>query len=103
MRDRFVEQLQQLEHKIVVLAIPLLFEAKLMDLVTEIWVVYCDQQKQLERLQTRDNLTLEQAKTRIANQLPLAEKVAQADLVLDNNLNYADLFAQIDRAINGKG
>ena len=102
-RDRFVEQLQQLEHKIVVLAIPLLFEAEMMNLVTEIWVVYCDEQKQLERLQTRDNLTLEQAKTRIANQLPLAEKVAQADVVLDNNLNYADLFAQIDRAINGKG
>ncbi|MDJ0636865.1 MAG: dephospho-CoA kinase [Xenococcaceae cyanobacterium MO_188.B29] len=102
-RDRFVEQLQQLEHKIVVLAIPLLFEAEMMNLVTEIWVVYCDEQKQLERLQTRDNLTLEQAKTRIANQLPLAEKVAQADVVLDNNLNYADLFAQIDHAINGKG
>lgn len=102
-RDRFVEQLQQLDYKIVVLAIPLLFEAKMMDLVTEIWVVYCDEQKQLERLQTRDNLTLEQAKTRIANQLPLAEKVAQADVVLDNNLNYADLFAQIDRAINSKG
>ena len=102
-RDRFVEQLQQLDYKIVVLAIPLLFEAKMMDLVTEIWVVYCDEQKQLERLQKRDNLTLEQAKTRIANQLPLAEKVAQADVVLDNNLNYPDLFAQIDRAINSKG
>ena len=101
-RARFVEQLQKLDRKIVVLAIPLLFEAKMTDLVTEIWVVYCDEQQQLERLQKRDHLTLEQAQTRIANQLPLGEKVAQADVILDNNSNYPDLFAQIDRAINRK-
>ena len=98
-RARFVEQLQQLDHKIVILAIPLLFEAKMTDLVTEIWVVYCDEQTQLKRLQNRDNLTLEQAQIRIANQLPLSEKVAQADVVLTNNLDYPDLFSQIERAI----
>ena len=99
-RDRFVEQLQQLEHKIVVLAIPLLFEVKMTDFVTEIWVVYCDEEKQLERLQMRDKLTLEQARIRIANQLPLAEKVAQANVVLDNNSDQYNLFAQIDRVMN---
>lgn len=99
-RHRFAEQLQQLDSKTVVLAIPLLFEAKLTNLVTEIWVVYCDRQQQLERLQKRNNLTLEQAQIRIANQLPLAEKVAQADVVLDNTCDLATLFAQIDRAIN---
>ena len=100
--DRFVERLQQLDSKIVVLVIPLLFEVKMTDFVTEIWVVYCDEQTQLERLQKRDNLTLEQARIRIANQLPLAEKVARADVVLDNNSDRSSLFAQIDRAINRK-
>ena len=100
-RDRFVEQLQQLDHNIIVLAIPLLFEAKMAYLVTEIWVVYCDEQTQLERLQKRDNLTLEQAQMRIANQLPLKVKVAQADIVLTNNSDYPSLFAQIERAIEG--
>lgn len=99
-RDRFAEKLPQLDSKTVVLAIPLLFEAKLTNLVTEIWVVYCNEQQQLERLQKRNNLTLEQAQIRIANQLPLAEKVAQADVVLDNTCDLATLFAQIDRAIN---
>ncbi|MDJ0689144.1 MAG: dephospho-CoA kinase [Xenococcaceae cyanobacterium MO_188.B32] len=101
-RDRFVEQLQQLDSKIVVLAIPLIFEVKMTDFVTEIWVVYCDEQTQLERLQKRDNLTLEQARIRIANQLSLAEKVARADVVLDNNSDRSSLFAQIERAIKGK-
>lgn len=99
-RHRFAEQLSQLDSETIVLAIPLLFEAKLTNLVTEIWVVYCDRQQQLERLQKRNKLTLEQAQMRIANQLPLVEKVAQADVVLDNTYDLAILFAQIDRAIN---
>lgn len=98
-RTRFKEEMQKLGEKTMVLAIPLLFEAKLTDLVTEIWVVYCDEQEQLARLQKRDNLTLEQAKTRIANQLPLADKIARADVVLDNNLDCNHLFAQIDRVM----
>ena len=98
-RARFREEMQKLGEKTMVLAIPLLFEAKLTDLVTEIWVVYCDEQEQLARLQKRDNLTLEQAKTRIANQLPLADKIARADVVLDNNLDCNHLFAQIDRVM----
>ena len=53
----------------------------------------------MARLQKRDNLTLEQAKTRIANQLPLADKIARADVVLDNNLDRNHLFAQIDRVM----
>ena len=98
-RDRFVEELQKLDNQIVVLAIPLLFEAQMTDLVTEIWVVRCQEQQQLERLQKRDDLTLQQAKNRIANQLPLAVKVAKADVVLDNDSDYSALFSQIDRAI----
>ena len=99
-RHRFVEQLQKLDCEIIVLAIPLLFEAKITDLVTEIWVVYCDEKHQLERLQNRNNFTLAQAQLRIANQLPLAEKVAQADVVLDNSSDLSALFTQIDRAIS---
>lgn len=98
-RARFREEMQKLGERTMVLAIPLLFEAKLTNLVTEIWVVYCDEQEQLARLQKRDNLTLEQAKTRIANQLPLADKIARADVVLDNNLDCNHLFAQIDRVM----
>ena len=99
---RFVEQLQQLDARVIILAIPLLFEAHLTDLVTEIWVVACDEQQQLKRLQQRDGLTLVQSKTRIANQLPLAEKIAQADVVLDNSTDYPALCAQIDRAITSQ-
>ena len=99
-RDRLSKDLQQISNQTIVLAIPLLFEANLTDLVTEIWVVYCDRAIQIARLQQRDGLTLAQAQARIDSQLPLADKVARADLVLDNNTDLKDLFQQIDRTMS---
>lgn len=98
-RDRFNQELQNTQAKTVILAIPLLFEAKLTDMATEIWVVSCDRSLQLSRLQQRNGLTLEQAQTRIDSQLPLAEKAALADLVLDNNATLQHLYQQVDLAI----
>ncbi len=101
-RDRFQQELQYTLNNTVVLDIPLLFEAKLTDTVTEIWVVSCDRALQIDRLQQRNNLSLEQAQSRIDNQLPLAEKVAAADVILHNNADLTCLYAQVDTAINKK-
>jgi dephospho-CoA kinase len=98
-RDRLQTELQFLLHTpVVVMVVPLLFEAQMTDLVTEIWVVACPQSVQLQRLITRDSLTLNQAKSRIDSQLPLSEKIAQADVVLDNSSSRAALLQQVDRA-----
>ena len=98
-RDRFSRELQRTKSNTIVLSVPLLFEAKLTDMVTEIWVVSCDRFLQIARLQQRNGLTIEQAHSRIDSQLPLSQKMALADVVLDNNTNLDDLFAQIDTAI----
>lgn len=79
-----------------VLAIPLLFEAGMTDLVTEIWVVSCDRPTQLNRIMTRDRLGELEAIERIESQMSLADKIAQADVNLDNSTNIADLERQID-------
>jgi dephospho-CoA kinase len=79
--------------------IPLLFEAKLQDTVDEVWVVICDAQQQLQRLQNRNALTLDQAIARINSQMPLTEKVKLADVVLDNSGSLDTLQAQIDQAL----
>ena len=98
-RKRFTQELQRTTSATVVLAIPLLFEAKLTAMVTEIWVVSCDRSLQIARLQQRNGLTFQQAQTRIDNQLPLAEKVPLADVVLDNNADLPHLYTQIDLAL----
>lgn len=95
----FTKNIKALNEPIIVLVIPLLFEAEMTDLVTEIWVVSCDYQQQIERLKSRNNLTTKQAITRIKNQLPLAEKIAQADAILDNNGDKKYLFNQIDKLL----
>ncbi|WP_019509182.1 dephospho-CoA kinase [Pleurocapsa sp. PCC 7319] len=100
-RDRFERELKltQPKTKTIVLAIPLLFEAKLTDLVTEIWVVTCDRHLQISRLQQRNGLTSKQAAARIDSQIPLSKKVAAADVVLDNNLDLEHLYSQVDTAM----
>jgi dephospho-CoA kinase len=79
-----------------VLAVPLLFEARMTDLVTEIWVVSCDRTTQLNRIVTRDRLSATAAIARIDSQMTLADKIAQADVNLDNSTTVADLERQID-------
>ncbi|QHV01312.1 dephospho-CoA kinase [Synechocystis sp. CACIAM 05] len=86
------------QEQTVLLSIPLLFEAQLTDWVTEIWVVTCGPQQQVERLIKRNGLTEAEALARITSQMPLAEKVALADVVLDNSGQIADLEPQIDQA-----
>lgn len=98
-RDRFSQELQRTHNNTVVLAIPLLFEAKLTDMVTEIWVVICDRSRQINRLQQRNGLTLSQAQARIDSQLPLSQKAALADVAIDNNADLQDLYVQVDLAI----
>ena len=97
-RDRFQSELKQLEADTVLLVVPLLFEANMTDLVTEIWVVRCCLQEQLRRLIERDRLSEQQAMARINSQLPVEKKVAAADVVLDNSSTLDSLLKQIDAA-----
>ncbi|MBZ8179961.1 dephospho-CoA kinase [Oscillatoria salina IIICB1] len=95
-RQRIQAQLRTFSGYIAVLAIPLLFEAKMTDLCNEIWVVSCHLQQQIKRLIERNNFTLAQAQARIDSQMPLGEKIAAADVVLDNSATLDYLYKQID-------
>ncbi|MGG6242111.1 dephospho-CoA kinase [Nodosilinea sp. AN01ver1] len=99
-RDRFQAAMAELSAApIVVQVIPLLFEANLTDQVSEIWVVTCPVDRQRQRLMERNGLTLEQADARIHSQMPLAEKVARADVIIDNSANLPALFRHVDEAL----
>jgi len=98
-RKRFQEVINSLNSQIIVLSIPLLIEANLTHLVSEIWVVFCDYEQQIQRLQQRNHLTEQQAIARIKNQLPLTEKITRADVVLDNSGSLEYLYQQIDQIV----
>jgi dephospho-CoA kinase len=97
--DKFASQIKEIDRATIVLVIPLLFEAKMTDLVTETWLVYCPQEQQIQRLINRNNLTKEQAMARINSQFPLERKIQLADIVLDNSLSLESLSKQIDSAV----
>jgi dephospho-CoA kinase len=101
-RDRFMaalntSPLDNPQHTpTIVMVIPLLFEARMTDLVTETWVVRCSLDQQLERLMRRDRLSLKQAQARISSQMAIQKKTDRADVVLDNSSTLENLFKQVD-------
>jgi dephospho-CoA kinase len=98
-RSCFTQAINESSANTLILVIPLLFEANLENLVNQIWVVSCSPQQQQQRLIERNNLTAEQAAARINSQLPIAEKIARADVVLDNSANLESLLQQIDKVL----
>lgn len=99
-RQRFAQVTDQYPpHQTLVYAIPLLFEAGLTHLVTEVWVVVCSTAQQQQRLMARNQLSLPEAEARIQSQLPLGQKVALADAVLDNGKTREWLYQQTDRLL----
>lgn len=74
----------------IVLDIPLLIEAGMVDTVDQVWLVVTDTDTQLQRLMQRDGLTAAKAELRIAAQMPLAEKVQFAHRIIDNSGSLPD-------------
>ncbi len=68
----------------IVLDAPLLYEVGAEKLVDFTWVVAVDRLTQVNRLLARDKITVEQAEQRIKAQIPLEEKIARADAVINN-------------------
>ncbi len=92
---------RQQKTPILILDVPLLFERgyNTQQRVDKIIVVTADAQQQLARLKARDHLDDQQARARIQSQMPLAEKVAQADYVIDNTGDAAQLQVQIQQLL----
>jgi len=88
--------------RLVVLEVPLLFEAGWEHLFDEIWAVYTKRQLQIRRLMSRDNLTKPQALARIDAQMSREEICSRADVVIRNVGGYAVVRAQIFKALRGR-
>jgi dephospho-CoA kinase len=98
-----VEAAKEREEQVIILDIPLLFESKLTHMVEKTILVYVDRDIQLKRLMERNDLSLEEAEARIKSQMPLSEKVALADAVINNNGSIAETKKQVIEVLNGWG
>ncbi|MCP9899595.1 dephospho-CoA kinase [Cyanobium sp. Cruz CV13-4-11] len=102
-RQRFERELAALaDAPTVVLMVPLLFEAELEALCSEVWLVDCEEDQQLQRLMVRDGLGEEEARGRLAAQWPLARKRGLADVVIDNRGSAAQLSERLWERVSGR-
>ena len=79
--------------------IPLLIEQHYEEWFESVWLVAVSTETQLKRLMERNHLSEVEAKERMASQMPLEAKRSHVDLVIDNNGDLADLYAQLNAAL----
>jgi dephospho-CoA kinase len=73
----------------------LLIEAGAYRHFDKVVVVYCEPQLQLERLMKRNQLTRQEALSRISSQMPAAEKLKYADYVINTSGSFAETRQQV--------
>ncbi|XP_008805755.2 dephospho-CoA kinase isoform X1 [Phoenix dactylifera] len=95
--------------KVIVLDIPLLFEAKMDKWTAPIIVVWVDPETQVQRLVARDGIPEEQARNKINAQTALDWKKTKADIVINNSgtieeteLQFQEVLNQVSRPLTWK-
>lgn len=80
--------------------VPLLYECGMAQMFDRIFVVSAPRETQIARLLARDGLSREEAERRIDAQMPLAQKCALADAVIDTDGPMENTRAQVRALID---
>ena len=94
-REKMIEDLEQVTSDYALLVVPLLVENKLDSLCDRVLVVDVDPQTQISRTVKRDNVSEEQANAILASQASREQRLALANDVVKNNPDDPDLLLQI--------
>lgn len=97
--DMQIAQAKRNGHQLVFLDVPLLIETGMHQKVDKVVLVYANQQTQLTRLMARDQMSKVDAEKRIAAQMPIEEKRAYADFIIENNGSIEQLELQINELL----
>jgi dephospho-CoA kinase len=99
-RRIILDRLTSSSAAVVVLDAIRLIEAGLYQRCNAVWVVVCDREQQLQRLQSTRNFAVDQAAARVDAQSPIEDKLRHATAVITNNGSAGELDAQVQRAWN---
>lgn len=89
------ELVKHRDESLVVVEVPLLFEVQWESFFDEIWVVASEEAILLDRLAQYRKVSEQEARRRLAAQMPQQEKIAKAHVVLWNNGGMDSLKQQI--------
>ena len=97
-KKKIIRELEKKDiHKIFVSEAALTIESGFVPFFDKVIVVYCPEALQVDRLMERDGITRSEAKKRIRSQMPAAEKVKQADYVIETSGTLEETAAQTQR------
>lgn len=99
-RDRLVSLYRDMGHKIVVVDVPLLFEAGWEGSFDLVILVYTPRNVQQERLIIRDNMSNEEAAARLEAQMDIEAKKNMADMIIDNTGSLFNTEKQVSLIID---
>ena len=83
----------------VILDLPLLYEQHYDEDCDLVVVVTVSPETELHRLMARNHYSAAEARARIAAQMPLSEKVARADVVIDNDASLEQTRRQVAQLV----
>lgn len=100
-REQVTREAQKLESQNIIyfIDIPLFFELQEKGrgyAISRVLLIYTPRDLQLERIQKRDNLSIDEAKMRLSNQMDIESKKQKADFVIENIGNVRDLQTKIE-------
>jgi len=90
-----LEEYRQQGTRVVVLEAPLLLEAGWTSLVDEVWVTTAPEATVLKRLEERTGLSQAESLARIRSQLPSAERVRHAAVVINTDCDLDELKSRV--------
>jgi len=86
---------------VVVLEAPLLLEAGWTSIVDEVWVTTASEATVLRRLQERSGLSESESIARLRSQLPVAERLSRAHVIIDTDCDLGELKVKIKETMAG--
>ena len=93
---RIIEMEKTSKRGIVIIDAALMVESGFYKVYDRLIVVHCEPALQLSRIISRDGLSVEEAKARIAAQMPAAEKLKYADYTIDTSGTFRQTHEQVE-------
>ena len=97
-RREIGRKVRQSEAAIIIIEAIKLLEGPLKDHCQQIWVTVCSAETQIKRLITYRNASPTEAQQRVSAQSPQADKIAQADIVINTDSSLVETVQQFEAA-----
>ena len=102
MVEERIGRLREDGRDVVVVEAALLLEANWRPMFSELWVTTASEDQVFRRLHGRNGLDEEAIRARIGSQMPQAERVKQADVVIDTSGSIAELTDRVRQLWEGR-